>query len=370
MSAVRYQFDAFPPRQLDWERLGRVIGPATASLARYDGRLSAIPNSRVLLSPLATREAVASSRIEGTVATMDDVLGFEAGEEPKSDELEKDVQEVINYRSAMVRAEEMLNGLPLSLRVLREVHGVLMSGVRGATKMPGEFRTAPVHIGPIGSSVEDATYLPATLDELMPALDRLEKFMHRSLLDGLVRSALVHVEFEAIHPFSDGNGRLGRILIPLYLWQSGLISEPMFYISSYIDEHRDEYIHRLRDVSAEGDWTGWCEWFMEGVRVQAEENLSKANAILALYESMKDRVLHATQSKNALPALDFIFRVPAFTSTRFTQATGIPQASSTRILKSLVDAGILMQRRSSSGRRPSIYWFPDLPRAAEGLEVQ
>lgn len=368
MPAVHYQFDGFPPKDLDWERLGRLIGPATAALARYDGRLSAIPNPRVLLSPLVTREAVASSRIEGTVATVDDVLGYEAGEEPESEAVGLDVQEVINYRSAMQHAEEMLLELPLSLRVVRGVHKVLMSGVRGETRTPGEFRTGPVHIGPIGSTVEQATYLPATIDQLMPAWDRLEKFMHDPSIDRLIQTALVHVEFEAIHPFNDGNGRLGRILIPIFLWWRGLISTPMFYISSYIDEHRDEYIQRLRAVSADGDWTGWCTWFMEGVRVQAEENLSKANTILALYESMKERILKATQSKNALPALDFVFRVPAFTSTTFTRETGIPQASSIRILKSLVDADILFRRRSGSGRRPSIYWFPDLTRAAEGLD--
>lgn len=244
---VHYRLSEFPPAAIEWDRLIHLLGPASAAIARYDGTLSAIPNADVLLSPLTTQEAVLSSRIEGTQATMGEVLEFEAGEPPDNltEERRHDIHEVINYRKAMRRAEEMLKELPLSTRVILEAHRVLLEGVRGQGKAPGELRKIPNWIGPPGCSIEQARFVPIAANELPESISRWEKYLHADEKDTLVQLAIAHAEFEALHPFLDGNGRLGRMLLPLFLWQRKLIHRPMFYASAYFEAHRDEYYERL-----------------------------------------------------------------------------------------------------------------------------
>ena len=215
MAAVHYHTGRFPPDdRLDWAKLVPFIGPATAAVARYDGMLAALPNPSVLLAPLTTREAVLSSRIEGTQATMGEVLEFEAGREPESPARRDDIGEVLNYRAAMRRAEEMLEELPLSLRVVREAHSVLMRGVRGEGKAPGEYRRTPNWIGPPGCTIDEAIFVPIGADRLPDAMSAWERYIHRNAIDRLTQLAILHAEFEALHPFLDGNGRLGRMLVP------------------------------------------------------------------------------------------------------------------------------------------------------------
>jgi len=229
MAPVHYHAGHFPPdERLDWPALIPFIGPAAAAVARYDGTLAAIPNPRILLAPLMTREAVLSSRIEGTQATMGEVLGFEAGQEPDSPARRDDIREVLNYRAAMRRAEELLGDLPLSQRVIRKAHSVLLSGVRGEGKLPGEYRKTPNWIGTPGCTVDEAKFVPIGADRLPDAMSAWERYIHRECPDRLIKLAILHAEFEALHPFLDGNGRLGRMLVPLLLWQDGLIREPMF----------------------------------------------------------------------------------------------------------------------------------------------
>ena len=267
MSPARYREGRFPLEdRLDWRALAPLIGPAVAALARYDGTLAAIPNADVLIAPLATQEAVLSSRIEGTRATMGEVLEFEAAGEAASPEMQNDIVEVLNYRAAMREAEKMLENLPLSQRVVREAHRVLLSGARGKNKAPGEYRRVPNWIGPPGCSIDTATYVPVGPEKLADAMSAWERYMHENAPDLLVQAAVLHAEFEAIHPFLDGNGRLGRMLIPLFLWRRGLIRRPMFYISAYFEAHRDAYYDGLLAVSRDDDWTGWCRFFLEGAR--------------------------------------------------------------------------------------------------------
>ena len=238
--AVHYHTGQFPPdERLDWPALIPFIGPAAGALARYDGMLAAVPNPDILITPLTTQEAILSSRIEGTVATMGDVLGFEAGQTPDSPARRDDFQEVLNYRSALRRAEELLAELPLSLRVVREAHAVLMRGVRGEGKAPGEFRRLSNWIGPPGCTIEEAAFVPVGADALPVAMSAWERYIHGDAPDRLVQLAVLHAEFEALHPFLDGNGRLGRMLVPLFLWQFGLIRAPRFYISAYFEARRD-----------------------------------------------------------------------------------------------------------------------------------
>ena len=369
MPAPQYDFDAFPPESLDWERLISAIGPATAALARYDSRLSMIPNPDILLSPLTTQEAVMSSRIEGTRATISDVLGYEAGEMPSSEELRNDIVEVVNYRAAMRSAERQLRTVPLAQRVILETHRILLSGARGENRSPGAFRRVPVWIGSPESRESEASFIPASADLVPKAMGRLESYIHERMPDLLVQCALLHVELEGIHPFMDGNGRIGRMLIPLFLWQRGLIQRPMFYISAYIEMRKSEYYDRLQAVSSENDWTGWCLWFIEAVRHQAEENSAKATAILSLYDSMKERVIQATQSRYAILAQDKIFELPLFRSSDFIRLTNIPDATARRIMVQLRDSGILKIYREAVGRKPAVYVFPEVLNIAEGRDV-
>ena len=207
-----------------------LLGPASAAVARYDGLLRATPNPDVLLSPLTTQEAVLSSKIEGTQATMGEVLEFEAGKEPDSLDRKEDIREILNYRAALRQAEKMLmSDSTLCLRVIRAAHQILLDGVRGAGKSPGEYREVANWIGPSGCTMDQATFIPVGVEELPSAIDKWEKYINSDVPDTLVKLAVLHAEFESLHPFLDGNGRIGRMLVPLFLWHSGLIKYPRFY---------------------------------------------------------------------------------------------------------------------------------------------
>lgn len=364
MPPVRYHAGCFPPDNLDWSVLAPLIGAATAAVARYDGMLAATPSSNILLAPLREREAVMSSRIEGTQATVGDILLFQAGKPADSAERRDDVIEVVNYRKAMQRAEEMLETLPLCQRVVRDAHRVLMLGARGENRAPGEYRRGQNWIGPLNCKMEDAKFIPVPADKLPDAMDAWERHIHAEV-DPLVQAAVSHAEFEALHPFMDGNGRMGRILIPLLLWRRNLIHRPMFYISAYFDANRDAYYERLLAVSRDNDWTGWCQFFLEAVRVQAEENLLKTRGVLNLYEEMKRRAPETTRSQYAVRALDWIFRNPIFRSSDFVARTGIPEPTAHRIINALSKGGILKIMFPGGGRRSPIYSFPELLRIAE-----
>ena len=368
MPPVPYHEGRFPP-DLDWASLIPLLGPTSAAVARYDGILAAITNPALLLSPLTTQEAVLSSRIEGTQATMGEVLEFEAGQVSVPPRRQDDIHEVLNYRRAMSVATQTLATLPLSGRVIREAHAVLLEGVRGQDRAPGAFRRTPVWIGPPGCSAEEAHFVPIGADKLPDAISRWERYLHAKEPDRLVQLALIHVEFEALHPFLDGNGRLGRMLIPLFLWQTGLIQQPMFYISAYFERNRDEYYDRLLAVSRDGDWAGWCRFFLQAVQAQAVDNLEKVKAILDLYGDMKRRVVEMTRSQFGVHALDWIFGQPVFRSSDFVGDAGIPTATARRLLRVLQNQGVLRVVAAGSGRRAAILAFPALLNIAEGREV-
>lgn len=369
MAPVLYHEGRFPPVTLDWPRLIPLLGPAAAAVARYDGMLAAVPNPGVLLSPLTTQEAVLSSRIEGTQATMGEVLEFEAGQVAVSPERREDIQEVLNYRAAMREAERLLAILPISQRVIREAHKVLLAGVRGQNRSPGEYRRIPNWIGPPGSTIETAHFVPIPANKLPDAMSAWERYAHDNAPDRLVQLALLHAEFEALHPFLDGNGRLGRMLVPLFLWQTGLIRQPMFYISAFFEARRDAYYNGLLAVSRDDDWTGWCRFFLEAIRAQAEDNLSKAQGILTLYEEMKRRVPEMTRSQYAIRALDWIFGRPIFRTSDFVDSAGIPAPTAKRFLGVLKEGGVLRVLAAAGGRRAAVLAFPALLSIAEGREV-
>jgi cell filamentation protein, protein adenylyltransferase len=368
---VRYHEGQFPPQALDWERLVPLIGPANAAVARYDGMLAAIPNAHVLLSPLTTQEAVLSSRIEGTQATMGEVLEYEArgdSDEPATAK-EADIWEILNYRKAMRAATESLQTLPLCQRIILECHKILLSSVRGHGKSPGQYRKIPNWIGPSGCSIEEARYVPIAAEKLPGAMSDWEKFIHQETPDRLIQLSLLHAEFESLHPFLDGNGRLGRMMIPLFLYQTRIIQQPMFYISAYLESHRDEYYERLLAVSQDNDWNGWCAFFLRVVQFQAEENLAKAQAILDLYNRMKIRFAELTHSQYAIYALDWAFERPIFRSSDLMRSGNIPKPTAQRILNLLKKEGILRDLQPGSGSRAAILVYPELLNIAEGYKA-
>jgi len=368
---VKYHLGKFPPKDLNWEKLIPLIGPASAALARYDGMLAAIPNPTILLTPLFTQEAVLSSRIEGTQATMGEVLEYEAGVDSEhfSKERKADIHEILNYRRAVNAAEKMLETLPLCQRVLKEAHSKLMEGVRGQGKSPGEYRKVPNWIGPPGCTIDEAKFVPIDAANLPDAMGRWEIFIHDSTPDRLVQLALIHAEFEALHPFLDGNGRLGRMFVPLFLYGAKVLHRPMFYISAYLEAKRDEYYERLLSVSRDGDWTGWCQFFLEAITIQAEDNTKKTKAILALYERKKTIIAEATHSQYAIKALDFLFSRPIFQTSAFASESGIPVPTAKRILRVLQGLDFFIILQEASGRRPAVVAFKKLLNAAEGQEI-
>ena len=359
---VKYHEKDFPPQDLDWKRLVPLIGPASIVLGRYDRILSTVPNPSLLLSPLLIKEAELSSRIEGTRATSAEVMEFEAGlRSPTQDaEHQGDIYEIINYREAMRHADNLLKKLPLCQRVIKEAHNVLMKGVRGENKDPGEYRKIPNWIGPPGAGMEDATYIPISAEKISSAIGQWEKFIHCEYQDRLVQLALLHAEFEALHPFLDGNGRLGRMFIPLFLSSTGVLSKPMLYMSAYLEAHRDAYYERLLSVSRDNDWTGWCEFFLKALIKQAEENLEKAEAILNLYQSEKNRFVELTGSKHAMRVLDFIFTTPIFAVSDFKTVSNIPKTSADRMLAILRKQKIIKLVQKGRGQLSAVYLYPPL----------
>jgi Fic family protein len=259
--------------------------------------------------------------------------------------------------------------LPLSQRLIRLTHERLMQGVRGRNKAPGEYRRIPNWIGPEGCTIEQARFIPCSAEALPGAMDAWERYIHAPAPDALIQLAVLHAEFEAIHPFLDGNGRLGRLIIPLFLKSKGLLSAPNFYLSEYLESHRDEYYDRLLAVSRDGDWTGWCGFFLRAIIEQAGTNQTKAQAIHALYTARKDWMVEATRSQYGVRALDWFFSRPIFVASDFVSQADIPEPTAKRILRLVRDNGLLREIRASSGRRPAVLAFPELLNICEGRDA-
>lgn len=363
-----YLPESLPLTNLDHGRLIRLIGPANAALARYDGLLQSVINPSVMLSPLTTQEAVLSSKIEGTQATVDEVLEYEAGIEFDAEKV-KDIQEVVNYRTALTLAKETLTQRSLNLALIRQMHATLMNSVRGADKSPGQFRVQQNWIGRGNCKIEQATFVPPSPLQLMDHLEAFERYLASDDVDPLVQVSVVHAQFELLHPFSDGNGRIGRLLIPLFLFQKRTLASPMFYLSEYLEAHRDQYYAGLRAVSQQGDWTGWVEFFLNAIQEQAQSNADRVRGILSLYDEMKQRLTELLRSQYVIQVLDALFDRPIFQANDFVERSGIPKHSTTPILRALREAGILVAIRESSGRKSAIVAFRELLNCAEGRKV-
>lgn len=348
----------FPPGDLHLEHLVALIGRANARLARYDGLLESLVNPDVLLSPLLMKEAELSSRIEGTIATANEVYQKEAGEEFEP-EKDADIDEIINYRSTLRTASDSIRERPISLHVIRQMHEILMRGVRGQGKNPGRFRRTQNWIGPKNSPIEEANYVPpppAMLDELLDGyIDYI--CTDDPSIDPIVQAALMHAQFELIHPFDDGNGRIGRLLIPLFLTRKKCLVGPSLYVSAYLEAHRDEYYHALKQISAKGDWTGWIEFFARVMIEQCNNNLILVRKILRLYEDKKHELTALLHTDRAIHILDLLFDKPIFRATDIHQRLEIQRQRAASYIRKLKEADIVRELRPAKGRRPALLYF-------------
>ena len=359
--------DTLPLKTIDWERHVTLIGKANAALARYDGILLGMVNPQVLLSPLTTREAVLSSRIEGTQASLEEVLQYEADVgDPEKNQVQpdspqvRDIHEIINYRKAMGTAVEKMAGRPFGINTIRELHSILLTGVRGRYKDPGEIRRIQNYIAAPGTPIDQATFIPPSPEIIMDALSNWEDYLYFTERDPLVQLAILKAQFELIHPFRDGNGRIGRMLVPIILYHKKILSQPMFYISAYLERNRDVYYERLLAISRDGDWNGWISFFLEALVLQSEENSKKARAILELYNRMKLQVPEILHSQYSIRAVDAIFTRPIFKSKDFAKISRIPEKTAPRIVQALRDRGILTVLREGRGQISAIYMFSEL----------
>lgn len=361
--AVFYHSGKFPPTVLDYGLMLPQIVKATDALARYDQMLKNMHNSEILLAPLRNQEAVISSRMEGTVSTMDEILQYEADFDDQTHEgaanARSEVIETLLYQRALKGAQAaMESGQPLSQFLIRAAHERLLSFGRGATKSPGKFKTEQNYLA--DRLKRNILFVPISPEKLQEGMDLLFNYLERSSHIPLIKAAVSHVEFEALHPFKDGNGRIGRMIITLLLWHSKVISAPYFYISGFLEDHKDAYVDKMRMVSESDDWSSWCLFFLEAVEKQAIRNLEIAESISALYEHMKQEFTGALSSKWSVNALDFVFTNPIFRNSKFTQSSGIPSATAARFARVMQDKGFLKVLAEPSGRRPALYSFEPL----------
>lgn len=363
-----YEPKKLPLDCIDWAEHVSMIGKANAALARYDGILQAIVNPEILIAPLINREAVLSSRIEGTQASLEEVLEYEADpNERVAPEKRNDIAEIINYRTALLLAEKELKEKPLHINLIKEIHAVLLDNTRGRDRNPGELRKIQNYIAKPGQPIEKAIFIPPYPFLVPDALSNWEKYLHSDEKDTLVQVAILKAQFELIHPFSDGNGRIGRMLVPLILYNKGLLSRPTFYISSYLDQERDEYYRSLLSISRDDDWNQWISFFLHAINEQAIDNCRKARQILGLYDEMKEKVPEITHSQYAIPAIDAIFSRQIFTAADFTEISKVPAGTAHRLLRELNENDIIQVIREGKGRRASIYACVSLLQITEGM---
>lgn len=326
------------------------LADAEAALGRLAGAGRLLPHPHLLVQPYLRREALASTRIEGTQASLLEVFDAEASEQP----LNADVEEVVNYVHAMEAGLRRLRELPVSTRLIREMHTVILAGVRGRERQPGELRSTQNWIGPPGATIETATFVPPPPDELANLLADLERFIHEEpALPPLVQAALVHYQFETIHPFLDGNGRLGRLLIVFFLVVRDRLPEPLLYLSPYFEARRDEYYDALQGVRERGDLDRWLALFLDGVRVQSTDAVLRAERLTDLREDYRSRVRSATRgAANDLVAL--AFEQPVLNARFVERRLSVTRPAALTALRLLAKLGILTE--IGDGPRGQLRW--------------
>lgn len=338
LEGYRAFFPAPLPPVIEWTpSLVSKLSEADQLLGRLSGEARRLPNPNILIRPFVKREAVYSSRIEGTQATLGELLEVEAGGEVNRSP--DDLREVANYVRALEHGITRLRDFPLSLRLVREMHGILMADVRGEHATPGEFRTSQNWIGQAGCTLKDARYVPPPPDALGDCLKQWEAYLHEAEEPVLIACALMHYQFEAIHPFLDGNGRIGRLMISLLLCERKALPSPMLYLSAFFDATRAEYYEALSRISERGDWSNWLHYFLNGVIRQSEDVLDRAERMNAILEGWKETTAKLTPS--AAKVVHMLGGNPFVTAKKTSESLGVSYNTANRSLQALEKAGIL-----------------------------
>ena len=360
-------FVEFPVEKLDMVSLLPLIAQANNGLGRYDGALTNILNPNVLLSPLTNNEAILSSRIEGTIASLSEVLEYEAGKKNNDKKKINDIREILNYRHALTYSVQAIKERNISLSLIKELHRILLQDVRGHDETLGQVRTKQNLIGKRGDTIQNARFVPPAPEHLPIALDNFNTLLQNNDIEALVLLAIIHAQFEIIHPFMDGNGRLGRMLIPLFLFERKIINSPSFYMSEILEANDTEYRDRLLAITKNNDWQGWCAFFLNCLIKQAKSNMAKTRSIVQLYEMMKQKFTETTHSPSVIGALDAFFRFPIINSSNFMEVADIKsRETANSILRKLVDENLISVLEKGSGRKPTVYVFNLLLAVADG----
>ncbi|MBA4336887.1 cell filamentation protein Fic [bacterium] len=349
------------PPKLDFTPIFSDIIRARDIVARYDEAVKRLPNPEIIQRTFETKEAVLSSKIEGTQATLDEVMMFDAQDmKSQENEKEKDYREIYNYRLAIEHGKNLLEKRPLAENVIKDLHKLLLNSVRGQNKAPGEFRKSQVFIGPYGATIDSATFVPPEHQHIPELFSNLEKYLHsEDVIDPLIQIAIAHYQFESIHPFMDGNGRVGRLLIPLFLYEKKVTAYPNIYISEFMEENRDIYYELLRDVSEKGNWIPWIKFFLDAIFEQTKITLERVVKIEKLYKDLKER-MPEINSIYANPFLDAIFIKPTFTTKSIKK---ISKISNTQTLYTVIEKFVefkIITDITPTKARNKIYIFSDL----------
>jgi len=335
--------------------LWQLLSDADRALGRLDGVTEVLPNPDLFVTMYVRKEAVLSSQIEGTQASLVDLLEFESEQAVKS--IPSDVGEVVNYVSAINYGLTRLGDLPLSLRLIREIHRELLRGVRGDERMPGEFRTSQNWIGPKGCTLAQATFVPPPPEEMKTAMGDLERFLHDdSPMPALIKMGLAHAQFETIHPFLDGNGRIGRLLITFLLCERRILRRPLLYLSYYFKQNRTEYYDRLMGIRTKGDWEGWLKFFLKGVHDVSRQATDTARQIIALRDRDRQMVQNSVPGAlKGLALLDRLYELPMVSVKTAAQALGVSNPLANRLIAHFQEVGLLSQ--ITPGRRNRVFAY-------------
>ncbi len=332
--------------------MAQKIDRAMELLGKVDAIASTLPDINLLISMYVKKEALLSAQIEGTQVSLEDVLSFEGGREPENI---ADVEEVVNYVKALKKGIHLLEELPLSLRLLCKVHELLMQGTRGAHKTPGKIRQTQNWLGPAGATLADARFVPPPPQEAKKALGELEVYMHKSTLHPLIDCALIHYQFETIHPFLDGNGRLGRLLITLYMFWKKIVSKPILYTSYFLKKNRQEYFDRLSLTREKGDYEQWVNFFLECIIETAQTTLADTKKILALKQPHEKMLARACVTRLTYQALEELFKQPIVQIKDMAQLLNTSFQTATKVLELLESLKIVQETTGQKRNRRYSY---------------
>lgn len=352
-----------PPIAFDSSMID-LLSKADRMLGKLDGITQTLPNPNLFVSMYVQKEAILSSQIEGTQASLTDVLDINGTREKR-----EAVGDIVNYVKAMNYGLSRLSDFPLSLRLIKEIHAELLSNGRGSERNPGEFRKSQNWIGPAGCSLQNATFIPPSVPDMTDAIGALEIYMHQNdSLPPLIKIALIHAQFETIHPFLDGNGRMGRLLITFWLCQQKILSRPLLYLSYYFKQNRIEYYDRLMEVRRSGDWEQWVKYFLNGVYVTSNEAISTAMEILSLKEECEQKISQSN-NVNYNRLLDHIFETPVISKNGVASFLSTTQPTASRIVDDFVNKGILADLTPDKQRYKRYAFLSYIDILSRGTEI-